>query len=214
MILLKNMGLDSLRLYEMFMGPLEATKPWNTKDIEGVFRFLQKVWKIAFKEDGGIIDFAKDSPAVLQTLHQTIKKVSEDIENLSFNTAISQMMILSNQLLKEGLFSRQTLESFIKLLAPFAPHISEEIWQKLGYSSTIAYERFPIYNPEKLIEREAEILIQILGKPIKKIFISNDISKERLEQLVLDQPEVRERVSREEVKKIIIVPRRLINIVI
>ena len=207
-------GADSLRLYEMFIGPLESTKPWNTKDIEGVFRFLQKVIKVSCDENGQLRKSHLDSEETLRLLNQTIKKVEEDIENMSFNTAISQMMILVNHLLKEKLYSHNIVKNLIKILSPFAPHIAEEIWEKFAYKKSITYEKFPSYDKSKLVKNTLDILVQILGKPVTRISIQPNLTKEQIERIVLKETKVKERLNNTKIKKLIIVPNRLVNIVV
>ena len=153
--IIEEYGADSMRLYEMFMGPLEQVKPWSTKDVDGVYRFLGRVWRLIVDEDTGEINHSiadsEPSREQLKTLHECIQKVTEDIEDLSFNTAISAMMIFINEANKWEEHPRSVVEPFIKLLSPFAPHISEELWHRLGHEETIAYREWPDFKEEYLI---------------------------------------------------------------
>ncbi len=203
-------GADSMRLYEMFMGPLEATKPWNTAGVEGVHRFLKKAWRMITSAE---ISDVKLSRKQLAVLHSTIKKVTEDTDTLNFNTAISQMMIFVNEFGKEKKLSRESAETFVKLLAPYAPHICEEMWEVLGHDSTITYEAWPQYQEEYLKEDEVEILVQVLGKPKAKIMMSPDASQEEMKEIALNNERVAEAVKGKTVRKVICVPGRLVNIV-
>ncbi|CAI8279995.1 MAG: Leucine--tRNA ligase [Opitutia bacterium UBA7350] len=159
-------GADALRLYLMFLGPLEASKPWNTKGIEGIARFLRKVWRLIVNEDGSLhpVDSAEIDAESMRTLHATIKKVSEDYEALSFNTAISQMMICVNQLTKEAALDCNSSETFLKLLAPLAPHIAEELWQRLGHTDSIVSAGWPKHDPAHLLKDSLKIVFQVNGK--------------------------------------------------
>ncbi|MCP4452355.1 MAG: class I tRNA ligase family protein, partial [Planctomycetes bacterium] len=146
----RDYGADSMRLYEMFMGPLEATKPWNTQGVEGVYRFLQKAWRLFINDETGELNDAVQAveadETTLRVLHQTIKKVGSDIETFSFNTAISQMMIFVNHMTRQKVRSKAALEPFVLVLAPFSPHIAEELWQRLGHTDTLACTPWPTHN--------------------------------------------------------------------
>ncbi len=210
-------GADAFRLYEMFMGPLEMTKPWSTSGVEGVYRFLGKVWRLFIDKDGNFrSEVASREPDQfeLKILHQTIKKVTEDLDNMRFNTAISALMIFVNEISQKKDFSRAVLSKFILLLAPFAPHIAEELWEKLGNKKTIAYEMFPKFDEKYLIEAECELAILIGGKVRAKIVVSRNQSEEEIKKLALENPKIKEFVTGKIVKKIIIVPSRTVNIVV
>ncbi|GAI15707.1 unnamed protein product, partial [marine sediment metagenome] len=161
-------GADSMRLYEMFMGPLEAIKPWNMQGVEGVYRFLQKVWRAIIDKETGELDEmiqeAKADEATLRLLHQTIKKVGYDIETFGFNTAISAMMIFVNHLGKQTVRPKAVVEKFVLILAPFAPHIAEELWGRLGHTDSLVYEPWPEYDKELIKEKEIELAVQLNGK--------------------------------------------------
>ncbi len=209
-------GADSFRLYEMFMGPLEAVKPWNTEGVQGVSRFLNRAWRLIVGPDGELAPELGDhelSPELQRVLHQTIKKVGDDCETLDFNTAISQMMIFVNEFGKAEQRSREALESFVKLLAPFAPHIAEELWARLGHAGSLAREPWPDYNEAYLKVAEVEILVQVKGKPKARIYLAPDLSREEMEKRALEHPDVQAALGGQAVLKVICVPGRLVNIV-
>jgi leucyl-tRNA synthetase len=213
----RDYGADSLRLYEMFMGPLEATKPWNMQGVEGVHRFLIKAWRLIVDEStgepvGAIQDVDGDEDTV-RLLHQTIKKVGHDIEAFAFNTAISQMMILANHLGKLSMRPRSVMDAFIKLLAPFAPHIAEELWQRLGHHNTLAYEPWPSYDEALTREREIELAVQIRGKIKDRIVVSADADEDVIQAQALASEKVQAALAGQEPKKVIVIKSRLVNIV-
>ena len=208
---IKQYGADTLRLYEMFIGPFEAVKPWNTKGIEGSFRFLQKVWRLV--EEKEIVN-EKPNENLNRLLHKTIKKVKEDIENFHFNTAISQMMILANEVLKEKQVSKELMEKFIILLAPFAPHLGEEIWEHLGHNETLTYEPWPIYDPELIKDTTFELVFSINGKVRSKKEVSVDITEEEAITAALEDENIKRNMEEKEIVKKIYVPGKLVNVVI
>ncbi len=211
-------GADSMRLYEMFMGPLEATKPWSMQGLEGVHRFLNRLWRIIVDENSdGLLTNVQSVPAdeqTLQLLHQTIQKVGEDIETFGFNTAISQMMIFVNHLSKLEVRPREAVESLILLLAPFAPHIAEELWQRLGHKETLAFEPWPVYDPSLTKAKTVEIAIQVLGKVRDRIVITADAPEADIEKAALASEKVRQSIGGKSVKKCIVIKGRLVNIVV
>ncbi|MGM8211929.1 leucine--tRNA ligase [Virgibacillus sp. W0430] len=208
-------GADTLRLYEMFMGPLDADVAWSTNGLDGARRFLDRVWRLIVKEDGTISDkiVSADVSSFEKVYHATVKKVTVDFENLHFNTAISQMMVFVNEGYKSDQISKQHIEGFIKLLYPIAPHLCEELWNRLGYTDTITYEPWPSYDESKLIEDEVEIVIQVMGKIRAKINVPRDISKEELEVRAIEQEKVQEWLRGKTIRKVIAVPGKLVNIV-
>lgn len=210
-------GADSMRLYEMFMGPLEAVKPWSTHGVEGVHRFLNKFWRTVINENSGNLNNSiKDANAdeeTLRLLHQTIRKVTQDIENFRFNTAISQMMIFVNHLGRLETKPKKTIETFVLTLAPFAPHIAEELWQKLGRKNTLAYEKWPKFDENLAREKEVELAVQVSGKIKDKITVSVDADEEEIKQKALACPKVASAVTGKKIKKIIVIKSRLVNIV-
>ena len=202
-------GADTLRLYEMFMGPLEADKPWSKKGVEGARRFLDRVYRLYEEKLSN-----KENKNLEKIYHQTVKKVTEDYESLNFNTAISQMMIFINAVYKEVEFPLEYAINFVKLLDPIAPFITEEIWQMLGHDKTIAYETWPTYDIEKTKEDEFEMVVQVNGKVRGKIVVSMDTSKEEMEVLAKELDNVKKYINDKEIIKIITVPKKLVNIVI
>lgn len=216
--IIREYGADSLRLYLMFLGPLEATKPWNPKGIEGVHRFLRKIWRECIQEDGSpnpkLSDQATLSAEAEKLLHETIKKVGEDIEGLHFNTAISQMMILLNALQKEPAMPRTTMLDVLRLLAPFAPHMAEELWARLGGSSSVMTAGWPAFDPSKLVASTITIVIQVNGKHRGDISVSPEISEAELAQLAVAQSKVTPHIGGKPVKRTIYVKGRLINILV
>ena len=202
-------GADTLRLYEMFMGPLEADKPWSKKGVEGARRFLDRVYRLYEEKLSN-----KENKNLEKIYHQTVKKVTEDYESLNFNTAISQMMIFINAVYKEDEFPLEYAINFVKLLNPIAPFITEEIWQMLGHDKTIAYETWPTYDIEKTKEDEFEMVVQVNGKVRGKIVVSMDTSKEEMEVLAKELDNVKKYINGKEIIKIITVPKKLVNIVI
>ena len=210
-------GADSMRLYEMFMGPLEATKPWSMNGVEGVHRFLQRAWRAVIDpETGTLADCIKDiepDEATDRILHQTIKKVTEDLNNFAFNTAISQMMIFVNHLYKQEVRPVSVLRRFVLILSPFAPHLCEELWQRLGGENTLAYEPWPTFDAEKVKEKEIELAVQVLGKIKDKITVAADATEEQIQQKALASEKVQAILNGAQPKKIIVVKSRLVNII-
>lgn len=213
--IVRSHGADTLRLYEMFMGPLDADVAWSTDRLDGARRFLDRVWRLIIKEDGTLSDRIVDEPTenLEKVYHQTVKKVTEDYENLHFNTAISQMMIFVNECYKQEKVSKEYIEGFVKLLYPITPHIGEELWQRLGHEDTITYEPWPTYDASKLVEDEVEIVIQVMGKVRSKMTVPRDISKEELEEKALADEKVKKWIDGKTIRKIIVVPGKLVNIV-
>ena len=214
--IIESHGADTLRLYEMFMGPLDASISWSTKGLDGARRFLDRIWRL-FVEDNGELSAKivenSELNAMERVYHQTVKKVTEDIEGLRFNTAISQLMVFVNEAYKANKLPKHYLEGFIKLLSPIAPHIAEEIWEKLGHYETIAYEPWPVYDIEKLMEEEIEIVVQVNGKIKAKLNIPVNITKEEMEQLALNFDTIKEQIEGKTIRKVISVPKKLVNIV-
>jgi len=208
-------GADSMRLYEMFMGPLESIKPWNIQGVEGVHRFLQKVWRMVIDEQTGelaeeVTDSQTDE-ATLRLLHQTIKKVGDDIETFGFNTAISAMMIFINHLIKQPTKPKSVIEKFVLILAPFAPHIAEELWEKLGHTDTLAYQPWPQYDKELVKEKEIELAVQVNGKIKGRITISADLPEEDIKLQAIAA--VRTALAGKEPRRVIVVKPRIVSIV-
>lgn len=208
--IVKNYGADTLRTYEMFMGPLQDAKPWNTQNIEGVKRFLERVWRIYMNTDK-IQD--KENKNLEKSFHQTVKKVSEDFENMAFNTAISQMMVFINNVMKEDVFPREYAEAFVKLLNPIAPFITEELWEGLGHSSSIANQSWPTYDEGKLKDDEVEIAIQVNGKIVARMMMQRDASSDEALSKIKQNPAVANILEGKTIVKEIYVAGRLANII-
>ncbi|WP_438425914.1 leucine--tRNA ligase [Aquimarina macrocephali] len=206
-------GADSLRLYEMFLGPLEQAKPWNTAGITGVHSFLKKLWKLY--HDGETFGVTDTEPTKddLKTLHKTIKKVEEDIENFSFNTSVSTFMIAVNELTAQKCTSRAILESLIVLISPYAPHIAEELWYKLGHKESISTAAFPVFEEKHLVESTKQYPISFNGKMRFTMELSLDLSKDEIEEAVMAHEKTQEQLAGREPKKIIVVPGKIVNVV-
>ncbi len=204
-------GSDALRLYEMFMGPINESKPWNTTGIEGVKRFLEKVWKLLI-EDGKVKD--EENKNLEKIYHQTVKKVTLDYEALAFNTAISQMMIFVNMAQTQNVVPLEYAEGFVKLLSPLAPCIAEEIWQQFGHGNTIAYESWPTFEEEKTKEQFYDMVVQINGKLKDKAKVQIDANEEEMQKIALSLPKIKESVEGKQVQKVIAIKNRLVNIVV
>jgi len=209
---IKDYGADSLRLYEMFMGPLEKVKPWSENGVKGVFSFLIRTYKFFANPDN--INKETEDPGTLKVLHQTIKKVENDIEGLRFNTAISQMMIFTNFCLKIGTVTKNTAEIFTKLLSPFAPHLAEELWEMLGNKPSISKEEFPVYDEKYFREDTFEYPVSFNGKLRFKTELSLSLEKEEIEAAVLNDKRAERWLDGKTPKKIIIVPKRIVNVVV
>jgi len=214
---ISDYGADSMRLYEMFMGPLESIKPWNMQGVEGVHRFLQRLWRIVVDEDTGelsdAVKQAEPDEVTLRLLNQTIKKVGDDIEGFGFNTAISAMMIFVNHLSKQAVKPKLVVERFVLILAPFAPHIAEELWQKLGHSESLAYVAWPAYDEELVKEKEVELAVQVKGKIKDRIVVAADADEEQIKQKALASEKVAAAMQGKRARRIIVVKSRLVNIV-
>ncbi|MEK3788289.1 leucine--tRNA ligase [Paenibacillus sp. FSL K6-1230] len=209
-------GADTLRVYEMFMGPLEATKPWNEKGVEGIHRFLSRVWRLFITDAGELNDKITDeigSDEFRRTWHKTVKKVTEDMEHLRFNTAISQLMIFINDAYKAETLPRAAMENFLQLLSPLAPHIAEELWERLGHQESITYVAWPQYDAAWAIDAEVEIVIQINGKIVQRTTVSKELDAKGLEEHALSLESVTEALAGKTIRKIIAVPAKLVNIV-
>jgi leucyl-tRNA synthetase len=242
--ILKEYGADAFRLYEMFMGPLEMVKPWNTKGVEGVYRFLGRVWRL-FVDEKSETEFEQNltaqprggaefleriqlsaaikdvpaTPAQLKTLHACIKKVTEDLDGLRFNTAISALMVFVNEAMTWEVKPREVLQQFLILLQPFAPHLAEELFAKVEATSgtkhpPLAYCPWPSFDPALLVESTIEIPVQVNGKLRDRITVPAEITDSELETRALASDKLKPFLEGKTVKKIIIVPKRLVNIVV
>jgi leucyl-tRNA synthetase len=213
--LIEKYGADTLRLYEMFLGPLEHHKPWDTKGIEGVFRFIRKLWKLYHNNDGAFTLTDEDpNAAELKILHRTIKKIREDIERFSFNTAVSAFMICVNELSDLKCRKKQILEPLAVLIAPYAPHIGEELWHQLGHEDTLTYSAYPEWDGKYLVEETFLYPVSFNGKLRFKLEFPLDMSREDIEKAVLESEEAQRWLENKPPKKVIVVPKRIINVVV
>ncbi len=208
-------GADTLRLYEMFLGPLEQSKPWDTKGIEGVFRFIRKFWKLFHDENNNLaISEEAPTPVELKILHKTIKKITEDIERFSFNTAVSSFMICANELSEVKCHKRAILEPLTVLIAPYAPHLAEELWANLGHNESITTANYPICNETYLVESNFKYPVSFNGKMRYTLELPIDMSVQEIEKAVLASPDSQKWLEGKTPKKVIIVPKKIVNIVI
>ena len=210
-------GADTLRLYEMFMGPLDAAIAWSTNGLDGSRRFLDRIWRLLVDDNGELsskVQNIEEMKGLDKIYHQTVKKVTEDFEALRFNTAISQMMVFINECYKADRIPKKYVEGFVKLLSPICPHMTEELWQIItGSNQSIAYEAWPAYDEAKLVDDEVEIVIQINGKVKTKLMVPADANKDALEQIAMEDSQVKEQIDGKQVRKVIAVPGKLVNIV-
>lgn len=206
-------GADTLRLYEMFLGPLEQAKPWNTAGISGVYNFLRKLWRLYFSDSGWQVTDEAPTAEMLKALHKTIKKVNEDIENFSFNTSVSQFMICVNELSSLKCHHKAILEPLAVLMAPFAPHIAEELWKRLGNAESVTYAPYPVHEDKYLQEDSKEYPVSFNGKVRFKRAFPTDMPIAEIEQAILADPQTAEQLQGKAPKKVIVVPNRIINVV-
>ncbi|ARJ38060.1 leucine--tRNA ligase [Sporosarcina ureae] len=208
-------GADTLRIYEMFMGPLDASKEWSTNGLDGSRRFLDRIWRLLVNEDDTLTDKLTDETGgpLEKVYNQTVKKVTEDYEGMRNNTAISQLMVFINESYKAEKLPKAYIEGFLLLISPITPHLAEELWSKLGHTDTIAYAQWPTFDETKLSDDTVEVAVQINGKIRAKITVAKDSSKEELEQVALANEDVKQWMEGKELKKIIAIPGRLVNIV-
>ncbi|EKR75390.1 leucine--tRNA ligase [Leptospira noguchii] len=213
---IKEYGADSLRLFEMFMGPLEMVKPWSTRGVEGVFRFLNRIWRLFHSgpQESFRLDEIEPTPEELKILHKTIQKISEDIPNFSFNTAIAQLMIFVNEFTPSERRPKKVLESFILLLAPFAPHIAEELWKRSGKTDSLSYEKFPEADPQYLVESEILIVVQVNGKLRDEFKAPKDILQSDAISMAKNLDKIKGILEGKTIRKEIYVPGKLVNLVI
>ena len=209
--MVNNYGADSLRLYEMFMGPIDAAKPWDPNGIDGAKKFLERIWRL-YTEENKIKD--EENKNLEKVYHQTVKKVTEDYETMNFNTAISSMMVFINAVYKENVFPKEYALNFLKLLNPIAPHITEELWQRLGNNDTITYATWPSFDESKMVDETFEMVVQVNGKVRGKIVVSTETSKEEMEKLALDISNVKNYIDGKEIVKIVTISKKLVSIVV
>ncbi|MFI5306710.1 MAG: leucine--tRNA ligase [Polyangiales bacterium] len=207
-------GADTVRLYEMYMGPLEASKPWNTRDITGLHRFLQRVWRLLLDEDSGALRLREEpDPEIDKLLHRTIAKVQDDIERLAFNTAIATLIKLVNEAGTAGGLTREQGSRFLRVLSPFAPHVAEELWNRIGEQASIALAHWPSYDPAQLVDAMVEMPIALKGKVRSHMQVPSGADAAALEKLVLADAGVQQLLAGKSVRKVIVVPGRMVNIV-
>ncbi|PZJ82964.1 leucine--tRNA ligase [Staphylococcus aureus] len=213
--IVQSHGADTLRLYEMFMGPLDAAIAWREKGLDGSRRFLDRVWRLMVNEDGTLSSkiVTTNNKSLDKVYNQTVKKVTEDFETLGFNTAISQLMVFINECYKVDEVYKPYIEGFVKMLAPIAPHIGEELWSKLGHEESITYQPWPTYDEALLVDDEVEIVVQVNGKLRAKIKIAKDTSKEEMQEIALSNDNVKASIEGKDIMKVIAVPQKLVNIV-
>ncbi|MHC4415692.1 MAG: leucine--tRNA ligase [Planctomycetota bacterium] len=210
----RDYGADTLRLYEMYMGPLEASKPWSTRDIIGPFRFLQRVWRLAVDEQTGELTLCDEpDPKVERHLHRAVAKVERDIERLALNTAIAATIEFVNVATAAGGLTRDQLERFVLILSPFAPHIAEELWSKLGHERSLAYQAWPRYDEAMIVQDQIELPVQLGGKVRARVTVDADAPAKQIEQLVLADEKVKSALAGRNVRKVVVVPGRIVNIV-
>lgn len=211
-------GADTLRLYEMFMGPLDASIAWSVNGLDGARRFLDRIWRLFVNEHTGELNESiqdmTGSESLVRVYHQSVKKVTEDLGQLRFNVAISQLMVFINEAYKQETLPRDLMEGFVKLLAPIAPHIAEELWEKLGHMETISYEAWPTFDESQLVENEIEVVVQINGKVRAKLVIPTDASREQMEAAAKQDEKVKEAIGDKTIHKVVAVPGKLVNIVV
>jgi len=204
-------GADTLRLYEMFMGPLEADKPWDNKGLDGALKFLDRVWRL-YTEEGK--DFNKENVNLEKIYHKTVKSVTNDYEKLSFNTAISHLMVFINAVYKETVFPKEYAEGFLKLLNPITPHITEELWQMLGHNTTMAYEPWPCYDESKVVDEEFDIAVQVNGKLRATITINLNDDEETIKKKALSNENVIRHTEGKDIVKVIVIKNKIVNVVV
>ncbi|WJM06790.1 leucine--tRNA ligase [Paenibacillus sp. PK1-4R] len=215
--IVNEFGADTLRLYEMFMGPLEATKPWNANGVEGMHRFLSRVWRLFINEDTGAINdkitVDGGTDEFKRTAHKTIKKVTEDLEHLRFNTSISQLMIFINDAYKADTLPREAMENFVQLLSPLAPHMAEELWSRLGHEGGISYVAWPEYDESMTVDAVVEIVVQVNGKIVTRATIAKDLDAQGMQDFTMELVPVKQALEGKTIRKVIAVPGKLVNIV-
>lgn len=213
--IINSHGADTLRLYEMFMGPLDASIAWSENGLDGSRRFLDRIWRLLVTENNELSPkvVREETPQLEKSYHQTVKKVTEDFESLNFNTAISQLMVFINDCYKAEKINQSYIEGFVKMLAPIAPHIGEELWSILGHEGTITYQPWPSYDAELLEGDVVEIVVQVNGKVRAKLEIPKNASKEEMEQFAFENENVQQAIEGKDIKKVIAVPQKLVNIV-
>lgn len=215
-MIVEKYGADTLRLYEMFLGPVEASKPWDTNGIDGCFRFLKKFWALFYENrtDEFLPADAEPTADNLKSLHKLIKKVTEDIEHFSYNTSISAFMIAVGELAQQKCHSKQVLEQLVVLIAPFAPHIAEELWHALGNTTTVCDAQWPVFNPQYLVESEVQLTVSFNGKARFQKKFAADATNDEIQAAVLADDQSKKYLDGKTVVKVIVVPKKIVNVVI
>jgi leucyl-tRNA synthetase len=215
--MIDRFGADALRLYEMFMGPLEAMKPWSTRGVEGVARFLDRVWRLVVAEDGTLAHALVDETPEIdhqRLLHRTIRKVTEDIEGLRFNTAIAQLMVFTNEMTPLTRRSRALIEPFLLVLSPFAPHLAEELWARLGHRESLAHADWPVWDPGLVVDEMVTVAVQVNGKLRATLELPRGTDQDAARAAALADDRVRRYLNGGEIKKLIYVPDKLVSLVV
>lgn len=213
-------GADAMRLYELFMGPLEVQKPWQMKGVEGVYRFLQRVFRLVVDERSGGLNPrlveapCSSEPALERTLHKTLRKVAADTETLQMNTAIAQMMVFVNEATSSATLPLPAVKTFLRLLSPYAPHLAEELWQRLGEPELVAHAAWPVHDEALCLDDEITIVVQVNGKKRDELKVPRDADRETVERLALAAENVVRHLEGKTPKRVIVVPGRLVNLVV
>jgi leucyl-tRNA synthetase len=208
-------GADTFRMYEMFLGPVEMSKPWDTKGIEGVHRFLKKLWRLFFDEvKGKLVTNDKATPEELKVLHRTIRKIEEDTERFSFNTSVSAFMVCVNELTDLKCHKREILEPLLILLTPYAPHISEELWHRVGNETSVLDAAYPVFESKYLVEATKEYPVSINGKMRTTMVLDLAATQEQVQEVVLANPVVQKWMEGKPMKKFIFVKNKMVNVVV
>ncbi|TPR40118.1 leucine--tRNA ligase [Apilactobacillus micheneri] len=213
--IVEEYGADTLRLYEMFMGPLTESKPWSTEGLNGANRWIQRVWRLIMDDNNHLRDriVTVNDGKLDKIYNQTVKKVTDDYENLRFNVAISTMMVFVNECYKQNTLYLKYIEGFIKLLAPIVPHMTEELWNKMGHEESISYAKWPTYDESKLVDDEIQMVVQVNGKVRAHIKVANDMQKDAIQEVALNDDKVKEFTDGKTVRKVIVIPGKIVNIV-
>lgn len=207
-------GADTLRLYEMFLGPLEQSKPWDTNGIDGVNRFIKRMWSLFYKGDELLVTDGEADAEAMKSIHKLIKKVTSDIEAFSYNTSISAFMICVNELNQQKCHNRHVLSQLIIVLAPFAPHVAEELWHAIGNETTIFDAQWPVFEEKYLVEDKKTYAVSFNGKARYNIEVSADMPREEVEKVALAHENAEKWIAGKTIKKIIVVPGKIVNIVV
>ena len=209
-------GADTLRLYEMFMGPLEESVPWDEKGLHGANKWVQRVWRLLMDDNNHLRDRVStyNDGKLTKVYNQTVKKVTDDFERMHFNTAISQLMVFVNEAYKVDVLPVEYMEGFVKMIAPLMPHLAEELWSQFNESETITYQPWPTYDEKALVEDEVEMIVQVNGKVRAKIKMAKDADNKDVEDAAFANEHVHSFVDGKDVKKVIVIPNRIVNIVV